>query len=42
MEFYSDGTTMGVSLTLWGLLIFAYVAFETFNLLRTRVFLFKI
>lgn len=40
MEFYSDGTTMGVSLTLWGLLFFAYVAFETFNLLRTRVFLF--
>lgn len=40
MEFYSDGTTVGVSLTLWGLLFFAYIAFETFNLLKTRVFLF--
>lgn len=37
MEFYSDGTTVGVSLTIWGLLFFAYIIFEFYNLYKTRM-----
>lgn len=38
MEFYSDGTTIGVSLTIWGLLFSAYISFEIHNLIKSRMF----
>lgn len=43
MEFYSDGTTIGVSLTIWGLLFGAYISFEIYNIVKTRMlFLHKL
>ena len=43
MNFYSDGTTIGVSLTIWGLLFGAYISFEIHNLIKSRMlFLHKL
>ena len=37
MNFYSDGTTIGVSITIWGLLFLAYLSFEIYSLYKTRM-----
>jgi hypothetical protein len=43
MNFYSDGATIGVSLTIWGLLFGAYISFEIHNLIKSRMlFLHKL
>lgn len=37
MNFYSDGTTIGVSLTIWGLLFIAYSFLEIYSIYKTRM-----
>jgi len=43
MEFYCNGTIIGVSLTIWGLLFLAYLSFEIYSVYKTSMlFIHKI